>query len=652
MKPLYLLLLFGYCLTTTVKAQIITDITANAGTSNVVPFGIVGYAANENIYTETEVGGAANFTTAATAINAIAFSTNTVGTTTTFNNVNIYLKNISAATTTFTNGTYSTAGYTLVYSGSVVLTATGFTEINLATAFTRTSGTNLQMMITRTDNTNHNSYVWDCAMGNNLNALANSSRRYSGNTALSAATALTASRFRPTVRLIHRYNNDAKTAIIYTLGKLPKPNGLPHVVSALVTNVGKSIITNLNVTLNITGANTFSNTKIVATLAPLASAMVTFNGFNPVNIGINTVTVSVPADDNAANNSLFTSQLVNTNTWSYANGAVASGGVGFNGASGDFVAKFNTISSSDIYEVSANFFVGGQTYRIGIWDATGVGGTPGVNLWTSANLVSIAGVNTIPVAPVVNVAAGNFYVGVKQIGTTNVSFSYQDESPIRSNTFYYTSPTGSSAWTDFAPANSFLLMIEPKVIATILPIKTEYFIATKSGSSHLLNWKVNCSNAADVTLAVEAGNDGVNFKTIHISTETALRCLQSFSYLNSNILPGINYYRLKSTDNIGQITYSDIVSLDNVSNTVNIISIAPNPVTSGICKIQIAAPKKINIATHIVDINGRVVATQNTVLNRGANVVEINIANIAKGVYEVFGITTDGRTRAVQLLKQ
>ena len=212
MKPLYLLLFFGYCLTTTVKAQIITDITANAGTSNVVPLGIVGYAANENIYTETEVGGAANFTTAATAINAIAFSTNTVGTTTTFNNVNIYLKNISAATTTFTNGTYSTAGYTLVYSGSVVLTATGFTEINLATAFTRTSGSNLQMMITRTDNTNHNSYIWDCATGNNLNALANSSRRYSGSTALSAATVLTASRFRPAVRLIHRYNNDAKTA--------------------------------------------------------------------------------------------------------------------------------------------------------------------------------------------------------------------------------------------------------------------------------------------------------------------------------------------------------------------------------------------------------------------------------------------------------
>lgn len=58
-------------------------------------------------------------------------------------------------------------------------------------------------------------------------------------------------------------------------------------------------------------------------------------------------------------------------------------------------------------------------------------------------------------------------MGVIQTGTTNVGFAYQIESPIRDSIFYYTSPTGNTAWTDFTSGNGaidFRFMIEPRVM--------------------------------------------------------------------------------------------------------------------------------------------------------------------------------------------
>ena len=120
------------------------------------------YHASESLYTSDEIG-AGNFTSVATAIEKIAFKAVAVGATTTFNNVNIYMKNVPSTTTTLTTGTYTTAGYTLVFSGSVSITATGFTDITLSTAFVRNNGDNLQVLVERTDNTSHSGFTYQRA---------------------------------------------------------------------------------------------------------------------------------------------------------------------------------------------------------------------------------------------------------------------------------------------------------------------------------------------------------------------------------------------------------------------------------------------------------------------------------------------------------
>ena len=255
-------------------------------------------------------------------------------------------------------------------------------------------------------------------------------------------------------------STDATVSNVYTLGTIAKPYINPHVVTANITNTGNTTLTNEVVTLNVTGANTFTNTQTIASLAAGASAIVTFAGYTSNTAGTNTVTVSVPADAVITGNTMSVTQTVNTSSYNYAYGTTVTSGVGFNGATGFVAAKFNTSSATSISSVNVNLNSTGRAYTMNIWDATGAGGTPGTLLYTSAGQTSVIGVLPITVSPAVAVNGG-FFVGLSQNDTSNMAFSYQTESPVRTGKFYYNISTVGT-WTDFATnALPFRLMIEP-----------------------------------------------------------------------------------------------------------------------------------------------------------------------------------------------
>jgi len=254
--------------------------------------------------------------------------------------------------------------------------------------------------------------------------------------------------------------SDATVSNVYTLGTVAKPFINPHQVKANITNTGTVTLTNKVVTLNVTGANTFTNTQTIASLAAGASTIVTFAGYTSNNAGTNTVTVSVPVDAVVTGNSVSVSQTVNTSSYNYAYGTTVASGVGFQGATGNIAVKFNTSSATTISSVNTNFNVAGEPYSVMIWDATGAGGTPGAVLYTSAGQTTIAGITPVTVSPAVAVN-GPFYVGISQNDTNICAFSYQTESPVRAASFYYNISTVGT-WTDFVTnALPYRLMIEP-----------------------------------------------------------------------------------------------------------------------------------------------------------------------------------------------
>ena len=478
--------------------QIIT-IPANGGTSGNIPMGTSYYAASESIYLQSEIN-------TAVTINRLNYSCATLSTVSnTYNNIAIYMKTTTASV--FVNGSYSLTGYTLVYNGPMIWTTTGYAGVTLTTPFvySNTAGQNLQVLIIRTDNSLHTGNIFNCANGNAVSGTAAlTCRRWNTTTpAVAGSSVFAASAFRPAIQIGNMLTNDIAVTNIYTLGKLPIEYGSPTVIKANVKNTGLNAMSSINVSCSINGSNTFTDNVPILSLAPGASTVVTFTNYTPSNLStgdIITVTATASGDQNTNNNTQTWSQDVTPNVYTYKNPALANaGGVGFNGATGDFVAKFNShiganypfnMSNPKINEIKVDLTTTGQVYQLGIWDATGTNGAPGTNLWTSGNLTSAIGTSFIPV-PNVNVN-GDYYVGVRQIGTTNVGFAYQAEDPIRSGTFYYTSPTGGTTWNDFATSNSaFRFAIEVTVAIPVPPNCAINFFPTNAVTctNPVLSWQ-------------------------------------------------------------------------------------------------------------------------------------------------------------------
>jgi Secretion system C-terminal sorting domain len=207
-------------------------------------------------------------------------------------------------------------------------------------------------------------------------------------------------------------------------------------------------------------------------------------------------------------------------------------------------------------------------------------------------------------------------------------------------------------WAITVPATSFSgfwLTAKPR---PPLPVTVEYFRGTKNGGSHNLTWKVSCTNTPYATMTLERSADGRNFGGIYTITASATRCLQAFDYADVRPLNGINYYRLKMADADGKVTYSTIVALTTATKGFEVINITPNPVTEGRFKLNITSAEQMKMQVLITDIAGRVVATQSNTLIAGFNAIDVNVNGLAKGTYQVTGVTAEGRTKTMQFVKQ
>ncbi|HMO61299.1 MAG TPA: GEVED domain-containing protein [Ferruginibacter sp.] len=179
-------------------------ITTNIGTSQIVPLGTGGYSISESIYTAAEIGAG---TFGANPINRVDFSTLTISDEPVYENVRIYMRNVASTVNAFVgNANYSTSGYTEVFNGTIAFTDTGFTGVNLTTAFNYVSTGNLQMMVVRGDGINHFYGTFYAAQGNHLSSTALTNRRYNSNTPFTTSSALTNSSFKPAVRLSYVAN--------------------------------------------------------------------------------------------------------------------------------------------------------------------------------------------------------------------------------------------------------------------------------------------------------------------------------------------------------------------------------------------------------------------------------------------------------------
>lgn len=270
-----------------------------------------------------------------------------------------------------------------------------------------------------------------------------------------------------TARFIPTVDVDLVVTNIYAYGKIPIPGAIPNSIEARLTNVGTAQINSFYLYLKSQGVNNFIDSLLIDSMGSGSVRNFTFVNYNPTNLGTDNLTVFIPdnVDSINMNNSQSFDINVNLNAFSYSETTKPpSGGVGFTGGTGDFVAKFTSSDTNYINQIRVNFTTSNQNVRIGIWNANSSTKTPNSNLWTSPTFQTTGGLAVISVNPPVMVV-GDFFCGVRQIGTVNCGFAFQYEIPIRDSVFYYTAPTGGTTWTDFSSSGSnFRFMIEPRLM--------------------------------------------------------------------------------------------------------------------------------------------------------------------------------------------
>jgi hypothetical protein len=410
--------------------------------------------------------------------------------------------------------------------------------------------------------------------------------------------------------------NDAQAVIIYTLPKLPLTYGSPHIVKAIVKNAGANALTNLGVTLNITGANTFTNTQNVASLASGASATVSFAAFVPTTNGTNTVTVSVPSDDNNANNSVNTTQLVNNIAFSYADNSAVTSSVGYNTGSGIIADKY-TIQGSG-YVTNVKVFIGNDAATTGNTVYAVVLDAAGTIIGQSSNYTVLAGdlnafktftINTPP-----NVSNADFYVGLAQTANTLTGYfpvGTQVENIIRSGAYYTAPLAGGAAPAENTTIGRFVVEALVSATSTPTPLTLAAFNGKIINSSALLTWSTSTEVNTD-KFEVEKTTAANNSAWSTIATLAAAgnsNSTKSYQITDAGLTVGKYLYRLKMIDKDGKYTYSNIISLELAGKNQFVLNQNyPNPV-KGSTQISYQLNAEAKVVIELFTQDGRKVAS-------------------------------------------
>ncbi len=162
--------------------------------------------------------------------------------------------------------------------------------------------------------------------------------------------------------------------------------------------------------------------------------------------------------------------------------------------------------------------------------------------------------------------------------------------------------------------------------AGALPVNLISFNGKHSGTANQLTWKV--ANEENVQYyELQRSTTGQNFVEVsRLKSNTANGSYVYTDRLTGIIIP-IYYYRLKSVDNDGKFTYSNIIVLTQDNNT-SIIKLFPNPSKATIY-VQLPSTFAGKTFISVTGQNGEILKQQ--AIAGGNCIISIGILELASG---------------------
>lgn len=165
-------------------------------------------------------------------------------------------------------------------------------------------------------------------------------------------------------------------------------------------------------------------------------------------------------------------------------------------------------------------------------------------------------------------------------------------------------------------------IIDTVTVIAPLPIELTSFNLEKNKASVLLSW-TTASEINNDYFGIERANDGKSWEEIgRIKGKGNSTTLSYYSFTDQNPSTGVSYYRLSQTDYDGTSTYSEIKSVNFVSDLYSAqMTLYPNPATGNIinCLLTNVTENSGTFSVKIFNSLGKVVYDNFFSVDKSAN---------------------------------
>lgn len=164
----------------------------------------------------------------------------------------------------------------------------------------------------------------------------------------------------------------------------------------------------------------------------------------------------------------------------------------------------------------------------------------------------------------------------------------------------------------------------------VLPVSLVNFNATYQSGQTQLNWETGDDGQIS-RYTVEYSNDGKTFYTA--GDVIAHGKGGKYQYVDSRIVDGKMYYRIKIVDKQERSSYSKVLIVRNQATQEMTMKVSPNPMTAN-PTVSLWSESRQNVNVKMLDASGRLVVQSQKSMNKGANSFVLNTpGNMKPGIY-------------------
>ena len=187
----------------------------------------------------------------------------------------------------------------------------------------------------------------------------------------------------------------------------------------------------------------------------------------------------------------------------------------------------------------------------------------------------------------------------------------------------------------------------------ITPVSMSSFSVNKQGTNAMLSWTTVTEINTD-HFEIERSFDGISFSKVG-SKAAAGNSTDQLNYQFADPIGSLSasviYYRIRTVDQDGKVSYSNIVAL-RVGGTVKGFNVYPNPFV-GDLRIELDAAKAGAVTVRISNAAGQMVYNRSSMVQKGNNVLVIasELSALQRGTYFIELISEDGK-QSQKLIKR